>query len=147
MNGWRGNRLLEPVRQYAQEGLDGDAEVALRARHAAFYLDLAQRAATGLRDYEQQHWLNRLERDQGNVRAAPEWARQNDHALELRLVVALARFWEIRGHLTEGLRALRDALGAGDRGARPARIHVCAGCRWTDISLFRHGTHRSPHGG
>jgi predicted ATPase/DNA-binding CsgD family transcriptional regulator len=119
------HRLLEPVSQYAREGLDDHAEAILRSRHAAFYLDLAERAAAGLRGNEQHHWLNRLERDQGNVRAALEWARQEDRVLELRLSVALAPFWEIRGHQREGLRRLGEALEHNEAaGDLELRIHA-----------------------
>ncbi len=104
-------RLLEPLRQYALELLDASGESsAIRTLHAAFYLDLAQRAADKLRGPEQEQWLRRLEREQANLRAALTWTRQTDPALELRFVVALAPFWEIHGHLREGMRRLRGAL-------------------------------------
>ncbi|HLT17939.1 MAG TPA: LuxR C-terminal-related transcriptional regulator [Thermomicrobiales bacterium] len=108
-------RLLEPVRQYAMERLaEQGALGAARARHAAYYLALGERATAGLRRLEQVAWLERLEREQGNLRVALEFARQQDDpALELSLAVAFALYWEMRGHLTEGLRWLRDALARG----------------------------------
>ena len=122
-------RLLEPVRQYALELLDACGEAReVRSRHAAFYLDLAERAAAGLRGPEQELWLNRLEREQGNLRAALDWARQQENSdLELRLTVALATFWEMHGHLTEGLRRFREALARATPGVDPSlRVRALA---------------------
>jgi non-specific serine/threonine protein kinase len=107
-------RLLEPVRQYALEQLVARGEMEdVRARHAGFYLELAEGAAVGLRGPDQERWLERLEQEQGNLRAALDWARQEGGSLELRLATALAPFWEIHGHLTEGLQRLRGALTRG----------------------------------
>ena len=104
-------RLLEPVRQYALELLDACHEAEpIRLRHASYYLNLAERAAAGLRGPEQMHWLQRLDRERANLRAALGATRVAEPLLELRLAVALAPFWEIDGHQREGLRQLRDAL-------------------------------------
>ena len=97
--------LLEPVRQFALGTLKTQTEAAdIRARHATLYLELAERAAIGILGPKQEHWLATLEREQSNLRAALEWAdRHNENEFSLRLAVALARFWEIHGHLKEGL--------------------------------------------
>ncbi|MEZ4570765.1 MAG: LuxR C-terminal-related transcriptional regulator [Thermomicrobiales bacterium] len=119
-------RLLEPVRQYALELLDQRGEAkAIRARHAAFYLDLVERAETRLRGPDQMRWLDRLERERPNLRAALGWARQTEPDLELRLAVALAPLWEIYGQLREGVRQLRDALERTERIAE-SRLHMRA---------------------
>ncbi|HEX7103832.1 MAG TPA: tetratricopeptide repeat protein, partial [Nitrolancea sp.] len=104
--------LLEPVRQFALGTLLTQTEAAdIRARHATLYLELAERAAIGILGPEQERWLTTLEREQSNLRAALEWAeQQNDDEFALRLAVALARFWETHGHLKEGLRWLRVLL-------------------------------------
>ena len=113
--------LLDTVRDYALERL-GAAE-ALRARHAAYFLDLAERAAPELLVGEQETWLERLHRDRDNLRAALEWAGSAGAAsVELRLAAALWRFWYLRGHLREGRARLESALerGAGE----PAELRV-----------------------
>ena len=123
-------RLLEPVRQYALEqlALHGEAEET-QTRHAMFYLDLAERAPDALRGPEQGRWLRRLEREQGNLRAALSWTQQQeDSVTELRLTAALAPFWELHGHLVEGLRRLRGALArdaaTADAGCQPSEARA-----------------------
>ncbi len=69
-------RLLEPVRQYALQHLSARGETgAIRGRHAMFHLTLAEQAAPALRGPEQDAWLVRLEREQGNLRAALDVGR------------------------------------------------------------------------
>ena len=83
----------------------------LRRRHAEYFLALARRAESELAKPEQGSWLNALEREHDNLRAALEWALGRDEAdLGLGLAGALGRFWEVRGHLTEGARWLERAL-------------------------------------
>lgn len=104
--------LLEPVREFGVERLAarGDAE-AIRVRHAAHHLGLAEAAAAGLNGPEVTRWLARLERDHDNLRAALAWALgQDDGVTAVRLAAAMWRFWAQRGHLTEGRRSLRAAL-------------------------------------
>ena len=97
-------RLLETVRQYAREKLlERGGGVAVRERHLHYFLALAEATAPKLLGAEQAEWLNRLEEEHDNLRAALEWslveaASQQD----LRLCGALHRFWSTRGHLAEG---------------------------------------------
>jgi non-specific serine/threonine protein kinase len=115
-------RLLEPVRQYARERLETDGEdAATRRRHAAYYVDLAERAARQLHGPSQVIWLTRLERERDNLRAALSWAQSEpDAEVLLRLAVALVPFWEVRGPFSEGRRWLELALHFDGRtGARP----------------------------
>jgi len=103
-------RLLETVRQYARERLveSGEAQ-AVEQRHAAAYLSLAERAAPELTGARQHEWLDLLEGDHDNLRAALAWARAGgEHELGLRLAAALWRFWDTRGYESEG-RAWLDA--------------------------------------
>src|SRR5829696_1823656 len=68
-------RMLEPVRQYALEKLEERTEAEdIRRRHAAFFLALAARAEPELRGPTQVQWLNRLDRENGNLRTAMGWA-------------------------------------------------------------------------
>jgi predicted ATPase len=93
-------RLLETVRQYASEQLlaRGEAEAA-RWRHAQFFLELAEGAEPELSGTEQIVWLDRLERELGNLRAALGWFRERERgAAHLRLVGSLWRFCSLRGH-------------------------------------------------
>jgi non-specific serine/threonine protein kinase len=108
-------RLLEPVRQYAEELLEesGEAEV-FRRRHAQFFLALAEEAAPELTGAKQQECANRLEADHDNMRAALSWSLERDPETALRLAGKLARFWEMRCRFVEGSAWLEAALRQGD---------------------------------
>jgi predicted ATPase len=107
--------MLEPVRQYGLERLEhsNEAEEA-RQRHAEYYLMLAEQAEPELKGSRQVTWLNQLEEEHANLRAALSWVlerRKTD--LGLRLVGALGEFWYRRGYLSEGRRWLQAALEQG----------------------------------
>ena len=102
--------LLQTVREYGAELSDARVELpTLQRRHALYYLALAEQGEVGLRGPEQMAWLDRLEREHDNLRAALQWARdQMEDAttggdeLGLRLAGALWRFWHGRGYIGEG---------------------------------------------
>ncbi|SFT86952.1 Predicted ATPase [Geodermatophilus amargosae] len=115
--------MLEPVRQYALERLaDSGEEDGARARHAAWYLTLAERVEPELSGSEQTGWLEVLEAEHGNFRAAlAQTLRRTEDDTALRLAVALRLFWYVRGHLQEGRRWLQEALTACPSAAPPLR--------------------------
>jgi predicted ATPase/class 3 adenylate cyclase len=95
--------MLETIREYAAEMLAdrGEAE-AIADRHAAAMLELAQLAAPQLTGAAQRTWLDRLERDHDNMRAALDRAiAKPDATLGARLAIALWRYWQQRGYLNE----------------------------------------------
>jgi non-specific serine/threonine protein kinase len=97
-------RLLETIREYALEKLDEAGEMRrLRDRHLDLYVARAEEAAPKLQDSYQQLWLNWLEGEHDNLRAALAWA-QESRRIEagLRIGIAISRFWEIRGYVQEG---------------------------------------------
>ncbi len=108
-------RLLETLREYARARLmeRGEAEL-LQRRHATFFLELVEQAEPALAGPEQPAWLARLELEHDNLRGALRWALESRDPeageLGLRLATALWRFWEIRGHASEGRRWLEQAL-------------------------------------
>ena len=106
-------RMLEPVRQYALEKLEeGDERDETRRRHARYYLALAERARPELKGPDQSSWLDRLEAEMDNLRAALGWSLdRGDVEVALRMVAELWWFWYKRGHLNEGRRWLEEALG------------------------------------
>jgi predicted ATPase/DNA-binding SARP family transcriptional activator len=107
-------RLLEPLRQYAAERLAGrDEAPGARARHAAYYLRLAEEAEASLRGGpEQATWFRKLGLEQDNLRAAlRELARQADMIGIARAVSALWRFFLSQDSISEGRRLLDQALG------------------------------------
>jgi predicted ATPase/DNA-binding CsgD family transcriptional regulator len=103
-------RLLEMVRQYAAERLDeAGATASIRCRHARWYLTLAEEAERKSAGPEQTAWLDRLEAEHDNLRAALGWVLEHDATLALRLAGALGWFWDLRGYYSEGRRWLQAA--------------------------------------
>jgi predicted ATPase/DNA-binding CsgD family transcriptional regulator len=107
-------RLLETVRQYAagRLGTPGPAEICpARLAHRDYYLALAEAAAPHLIGHEQADWLDRLDAELGNLRAAIAFSQaQADPAPGLRLAASLRVYWRARGHAAEGAGALRALL-------------------------------------
>ena len=90
--------LLESLRCYAAERLTGRGEEpALRARHAAWFVDLAEHADIDVRGPGEAAAVTRLEAEFANLRAAHRWAIERDDAdLALRLAAALHIFARLR---------------------------------------------------
>ena len=105
-------RLLETIRMFGAERLTeaGDAD-AIRLRHARAYLALAEEAARHMPGRDQVPWLDRLDIEHDNVRAALSWAvAAGDAELAHRLATAVWRFWHFRGHVTEGRARMAEVL-------------------------------------
>jgi predicted ATPase/DNA-binding CsgD family transcriptional regulator len=109
-------RLLETVRQYAAGRLDALGPAAVnhaRTAHRDYYLALAEAAAPHLLAPDQAAWLDRLDTERGNLRAAIAFSQaQPDPAPGLRLAASLRVYWRARGHAAEGADALRALLDA-----------------------------------
>jgi len=123
-NGAMRYRILEPIRQYAQDKLEESEEEveAAKRRHASFFLALAEKAESELEGPQQQEWLERLDKEHDNLRAALSWALdQGEAELGLRLGGALGWFWWLRGHSSEGRRWLEAALMNLDAASEPTQ--------------------------
>ncbi|HEX5850107.1 MAG TPA: tetratricopeptide repeat protein [Rubrobacter sp.] len=110
-------RMLESVGQYASRKLEGSGEErSVRSRHAGFYLRLAERAEPALSGPDQGAWIDRLDAEVGNLRAAMSWFRTaEDTEAGLRLASALWGFCHARGYYETGRAWLEDALAtSGD---------------------------------
>jgi excisionase family DNA binding protein len=120
--------MLETVREYGLEQLEESGEEEeTRRRHAACFLALAEAAEPELVGPAQVGWLDRLEAEHPNLRAALVWATARDPDVALRLAGALRQCWRIRGHLSEGRKALERALAAsGGTSAARAKALVAA---------------------
>lgn len=108
--------MLLVIREFALERL-AQLEIAAEVaeRHAAFCRDLAEGAAPGLTGPDQKRLLDRLDLENGNLRAALAWAIEHDAAeTGLRLGSALWRFWQMRGLLSEGAGWLERLLAMPD---------------------------------
>jgi predicted ATPase/DNA-binding XRE family transcriptional regulator len=105
-------RLLETLRQDAVVRLAARAEVdRLGDRHSAYFIAVAEQAERARGGPDEIAWLEVLEQEHDNLRAALGWAISTGEAERgLRLAGALYGFWELRGHLTEGRRWLERLL-------------------------------------
>ena len=116
--------LHELIRQYAHEELikSGEQDSA-NDRHLDFFLAMAEEYKPKLRGAGQLHWLNRLEQDHDNLRAALDWSLRHEKEVggfsqvkgqdvqkSLRLTGALYLFWKMRVHWGEGRKWLQRAL-------------------------------------
>ncbi len=138
-------RLLEVVRQYAGERLVASGEAAaLRARHADFFLELAERDPLGMLGYGGRDWLARLTDEMPNLRAVFEWgvgAREGAEAA-LRLGGALNWFWVTTGQFAEGRARLTATLAHAEHANARTRAHAmtalgCLGLCLRDRTIFR----------
>jgi predicted ATPase/class 3 adenylate cyclase/DNA-binding CsgD family transcriptional regulator len=107
-------RLLETVQAYARQRLkDANEARALRDRHLAHYLAVAERAEPELYGERMTMWMGPLDADLGNFRAALDWATDAGRVNEsLRLSAALRVFWEATERSSEGQARLLAALAA-----------------------------------
>jgi predicted ATPase len=109
--------MLETIREYGRECLEalGEAEVIQHA-HAAYYLALAEETEPRLTGAGKGRWLERLQREHENLRAALAWlVEHKEWEAALRLGGAVWHFWWMHGYLSEGRAELARAL-AGSRG-------------------------------
>jgi hypothetical protein len=111
--------MLETIREYGLECLEASGETAtIHRAHARYYLDLAQEAQAYLEGTGQAGWLERLEPESANLRAALLWAlEQQESEMALRLSGALFRFWEARRYLLEGRTFLERAVASSRQSA------------------------------
>jgi len=109
-------RTLDTIREYARDRLSDSGEAdQLSRRHAEYFLNLAKQAESELTGDQQTRWLNRLDREHDNFRAALEWAVGASEAdLAQMLCSRLCAFWQTRGYLSEARTWLTRALGLAD---------------------------------
>lgn len=104
--------MLQTIWEYAAEQLaESDEAATLEQQHTDFFLTLAEEADPQLKGRQQLEWLERLETEHDNLRAALRRAgASGDAETSLRLSSALAWFWRLRGYLSEGSAWLEGAL-------------------------------------
>jgi predicted ATPase/class 3 adenylate cyclase len=121
--------MLETVREDALARLTASGELEdLRRRHAERLLEHARAAEAGLAGPDQAEWLDRLERELDNIRAALDWLLASGRIEDaLRAVSSLLRFWRAHGHVAEARRWL--ALGLEQPDGVPPEVR--ADSLWT----------------
>jgi ATP/maltotriose-dependent transcriptional regulator MalT len=130
--------MLDTIREYGLDELRSLGELdAARRAHAAHYLALSEEAAGRLAGPEMRVWFDRLDVEQGNLRAALRTALdQGDAATAVRLTAALGRFWYLRGDLGEGDAWLGEALALGATWDDPVRVRALA---WACLFAYHRG--------
>ena len=119
--------MLETIHEFARERFKSEGEVKIiQQKHLAYYLKLAQRAEPELTGKDQPFWLDRLEIELGNIRAALDFGLREDASPESKESAALLagtlwNFWYSRGLSQEGSEWSRRALACA-----PAKDEVRA---------------------
>jgi predicted ATPase/DNA-binding SARP family transcriptional activator len=121
--------MLETLREYALEQLAASGEEeAIRRRHVEHFRALLDEAWVPLTGPEQGVWLERLEREHANLRAAVAFAFESgDVETAFELAAGLRRFWYVHGHAEEGLRVYESLLARADAASPLARNKVLNG--------------------
>jgi predicted ATPase len=124
--------MLETIREYGLECLTVHGEMELtRQAHVAYYLALAQEAATTWYGPQQQAWCDRLEQEQGNMRAVLQWLLEGkEAALALQVSNALWWFWLTRSHVSEGRTFLEKALAGSEEVVISNPFEECSFSPW-----------------
>lgn len=105
-------RLLETLREFAGARIaEANEDRDVRRRHALHYADVTNDAIHKLTRPDAQEWIDRLDEDRDNARAALSWALEWDLELATRLAIGWYSYWLDRGHLSEGRVWLAKVLG------------------------------------
>jgi DNA-binding CsgD family transcriptional regulator/tetratricopeptide (TPR) repeat protein len=125
-------RLLEMMREYGLERLrEAEQEIGLRARHLDWCLALGAAAEPELRGRHQKDWMDLLEQEHDNLRAALTWCQRTNRTTEgLRLCAALGQFWQVRGFFAEGNRWCAGFLQASAGAPSAARLWALIQAAW-----------------
>jgi predicted ATPase len=125
--------MLETIHEYATEQLVASGEAAaLQERHANYFLRLAEEAFPQMFAQEREGWMERLDREEANLRAALAWSKANKDAVQtgLRLVGRLSLYWVMRGSVREGRtwsEGMLERTDGTDRSAARGRALMGAG--------------------
>jgi predicted ATPase len=131
--------MLETIHEYAQEQLEASGEAAVvQQRHADYFLRLAEEAEPFMFSPERDVWMERLDREDGNLRAALAWSKADRNAIQtgLRLGRALSFYWVLHSSLHEGRTWLEGMLARTDgtdrSAARGGALHGAGWLAWAE---------------
>lgn len=134
-------RMLETVRQYAAERLCESGEQGeVRRGHALYFAELAEKAEQALQSAAMGAWLEQLEVEHDNLRAALQWSLENDPTgMAWRFAGALGAFWRKRGYLREGSASIERLLGHGQSVSPELKVKAMAPAAWLarDLGDYR----------
>jgi predicted ATPase/class 3 adenylate cyclase len=136
--------MLETLREYALERLDGSGEAAAIAdAHARHFLALAEEAASHWEGKERERWVSRLAADHANLDAALAALHKTDPEAEMGLAAALADYWDGRCLWAEGRERLVASLSHGDRSPTRARALLADGWLANEQGLYDQAADRA----
>jgi predicted ATPase len=128
--------MLETVREFALERAAAEHSAAeATARHTDYFFTLVAQAAPYLLGPGQREWLDRLEHEHANLRAALDQLAEHDPARAMQMVSNLAWFWDIRGYVSEAERRLNDVLASAPLDGPGRARALCAAGRITQLYL------------
>jgi predicted ATPase/DNA-binding SARP family transcriptional activator/Tfp pilus assembly protein PilF len=120
--------MLETVRHFAVQQLEAAGAEDLRRRHAEWLTELAETMAERtLAGEDMTAWMDRIQPEHDNIRAALAWSLEHEPELTLRQASSLRLFWEVRGFFREGLRWIEEALPFADDMTPEIRFRALAG--------------------
>jgi predicted ATPase len=113
-------RMLVVVREFALEALEASSEADQTKRlHAEYYTQMAEIFEPEFDGANAAEWLENLEQEHDNIRAAIEWNLENKPENALAIVGAIRSFWNRRGHLSEASKWLKQSLEKNGENADP----------------------------
>src|SRR5262249_16962325 len=117
-------RMLETIREFGREELTRNGEDAAACRaHAEYFLRFAERGAPAVFGPDLVAWLDRLETERDNLRAALDWSiAEGSSDVAPRIAAALHWFWRMRGPVSEGRQWIERILSRG--GPMPAKVRA-----------------------
>jgi predicted ATPase/DNA-binding SARP family transcriptional activator len=121
-------RMLETIQEYAADQVPREDQEELARRHVQYFVRMAEQAEPHLTGPQQRLWLEKLETEHANLRAALRWCEGGEEAdLGLRCAGALWRFWYVRGHWSVGRARLEGLLVLPGDVRSPARAKALRG--------------------
>ncbi len=103
-------RMLETVREFAEEEIPADIRAEVSGRHADYFEDFIKKANPYLVTQEQSRWYRIIAEEHDNLRAAIDWTLVHDAFQSLRLCGHMWRFWTAQGHQTEARQRFEAVL-------------------------------------
>ena len=136
--------MLETVRHFAVERLEQEPGAReLRRLHAEWLARLAETmAAKTFEGEDVKTWLDRIQPEHDNIRAALSWSLEEEPEIALRLASSLRLFWEVRGHFSEGFRWLEAAMTHAADAPTGVRLRALSS---SGAVAFRVGDHDLAH--
>lgn len=115
-------QMLEVVRQFGETKLTETGEKEfVRQKHAEYHLQLAENFEPNIRGAEQAKWLDLLEEEHGNLRAAFDYFLEFDVEKCLKLTGAIHRLWSVHGHYLEGRNRIESILNKSQNASKASR--------------------------